>query len=240
MPQIYGKTAKTLPTSVADASQLQPRLGAYGDTMSIQLMDNHSSLADEGSYFKAVNPTISTAIAGAATTSFSPTAALFSIYNTSAAGGKRIYMDYIRLMVVGAPTTSTSAQIAVTIDSGTNRYSSGGTAITPTNTNMDSSRATVASMFFGAVVLNAASGSVRTVSRFNPKQAILVAGDVISMDFGEHSSGAAALTGAAAQTLPASVGPVVIGGGHSLNFHIWYPAATAAPTFEFEIGMWER
>lgn len=239
MPQIYGKTAETLPTAVVDGSQVQPRLSEYGDMMSIQLMDNHSSLANEGSYFKAINPTISTAIAGAATTAFSATAGLFTIYNTSAAGGKRIFIDYIRLMVVGAPTTSTSAQVAVTLDS-SNRYSSGGSAITPTNTNMASSRATVATMFFGAVVLTAATGAVRTVARFNPKQAILVAGDVISMDFGEHSSGSAALTGAAAQVLPASLGPVIIGGGHSLNFHIWYPAATAAPTFEFEIGMWER
>jgi hypothetical protein len=242
MPQIFAKTARTLPSPSPDANQVQPRLGAYGDLQTIQLMDNHSSLADEGSYFKLVNATPSTAITHAATQSFAGTAALFTINNTNAAGGKRIFLDYVRLIVVTTPTTASSCQLVVTLDPAS-RYSSGGTSITPTNVNMDSSRASGGTCFFGAVVLTAETVNTRRISRFSVKtQATpcLTVGDIISVDCGEHSSAAAPLAGSTPQVLPCSIGPAIIGGGQALNFHLFYPAATVAPTYEFEIGYWER
>jgi fatty-acid desaturase len=52
-------------------------------------------------------------------------------------------------------------------------------------------------------------------------------------------SAAAPATAAANFYIP--MPPVVIGGGDSINFHLWYPAgATTAPTYEFDIGWWER
>ena len=52
MPQIYGKAARSLPTAVADSTQVQQRVTSYGDVTTVQMGDNHSSLADEGSYYK--------------------------------------------------------------------------------------------------------------------------------------------------------------------------------------------
>jgi hypothetical protein len=236
----------------ADGTQQQARIGARGELYVYPLTAGTYPLADEGSYFKATNPTVGTGIIHALTTSFSATAALFCLRNTDSEGAKRLYLDYVRL-VTGATaiamTAATSVEVAVTVDN-TNRHSSGGTSITPVNPNMDSSNATIAALNFGAEVLAAASGSVRLVGRnaFARRAApVMVTGDQFFWDFG--AAGAAptiSVVGAAAPaTAPAQfyapMGPVVIGGGDSINFHLWYPAgATTAPTYEFEIAWWER
>jgi len=251
MPQIYAKTNRILPTKTADASQLQVRVNGYGDVLTQSIGDGMHALAEEGSYFKATNATIGTGIIHALTTSFSATAAIWSIQNTDAEGGKRIILDYFRL-ITGATaismTAATSIECAVTTDT-TNRFSSGGTTITPVNVNSDSSRATLATVNFGAVVLSAASGSVRTVARAAlPRRAApaLVTGDQIHYDFDSVGSPSLSVAGAAAPATAAAqfycpLGPVVIGGGDSVNFHLWYPSgATTAPTYEFEIAWWER
>jgi hypothetical protein len=252
MPQIYAKTSRAIPTKVADASQLQPRVSGYGELVTTPLSPTTYPLADEGSYFKAVNATPGTGIIHALTTAFSSTAALFCINNTDSEGAKRIYLDYVRL-VTGATaismTAATSIECAITIDS-TNRYSSGGTAITPTNVNMDNSRATIATVNFGAVTLTAASGSARTVARmaFARRAApAMVTGDQFYWDFGAANTppmlsvAGAAAPATAATMFYSPMSPVIIGGGDSINFHLWYPSgATTAPTYEVEIGWWER
>ena len=252
MPQIYAKTNRAIPTKVADASQLQPRVSGYGEFVTTVLSPTTYALADEGSYFKAVNATIGTGIIHALTTAWSATAALFTINNSDAEGAKRIYLDYVRL-VTGATaismTVATSIESAITIDN-TNRFSSGGTTITPTNVNMDNSRATVATVNFGAVVATAASGSVRQIARaaFARRAApAMVTGDQFYWDFGAANSppimsvAGAAAPATAATSFYTPMSPVVIGGGDTIVFHLWYPAgATTAPTYEFEIGWWER
>lgn len=242
MPQIFGKTSKAIPTAVADGTFPNIRSTTYGELVTTQLMDNHNSLADEGSYFKATNATPGTAITHATTAAFSSTAAALCIFNSNAAGGKRIYLDYFRLIVVGTPTTATSAQMVITLDTG-NRLSSGGTTLTAACANMDSSRTSGATITFGAVVLTAASGSVRQVGRHTFKtQATpcLAVGDILAADFGDATASGATLAGTTPLALPYSSGPIVIGGGHSLNVHLYYPAVTVAPTYEVEIAFWER
>lgn len=242
MPQIYGITRRAQPTKTADASQQQVRVGGYGDIYAFQMGDDHVALADEGSYFTATNPTAGTAITHATTGAFSATAALFCLSNGDSEGGKRIYLDYVNLLVVGTPTTASSAELLITIDN-TNRFSSGGSTITPKNVNMDSSTATIATLNFGAVVLTAASGSVRQIHRAKLKtQAApcLVAGDVISTSFGGDVMNTGAAAGSTAQILAQRLGPCIIGGGDSINFHVWYPSVTVAPTFELSMAWWER
>ena len=251
MPQIYGVTRRSLPALSAEAVQQQLRVGGRGEQYVVPLTSGTYGLADEGSYFKATNATPGTGIIHALTTAFSATAGLFCLRNTDGEGAKRIYLDYLRL-VTGATaigmTAATSIEMAVTVDN-TNRYSSGGTAITPVNANMDSAGATVAGLTFGAVVLAAASGSVRLLARaaFARRAApAMVTGDQFMFHFGEISPQSINVSGAALPSTASAahgvgLGPVIIGGGDSINFHLWYPAgATTAPTFEFELGWWER
>lgn len=251
MPNIFGKTSRVLPSAIADGTSQQFRASKYGEQYMIPLTAGTYAMSDDGSYFKATNATIGTGIIHALTTSFSATAALFCLRNTDAEGAKRLYLDYVRL-VTGATaiamTAATSIEAAVTLDN-TNRYSSAGTAITPANSNMDSATATISSLTFGAVVLTAASGSVRTHSRVALPRRVapaMVTGDQFYFDFGQANPPSISTVGAAAPaTAPSQfnvpMGPAIIGGGDSLNFHLWYPAgATTAPTYEFEIAWWER
>jgi hypothetical protein len=249
--KIYGITRRNQPALSAEAVAQEARVGGRGELIVLPMTQGTYPLADEGGYFKGTNPTVGTGIIHALTTSFSATAALFCLRNTDGEGAKRLYLDYVKL-VTGATaigmTAATSIETAVTIDN-TNRHSSGGSAITPVNVNMDSSQATIAALNFGAEVLAAASGSVRLVGRHAfPRRVApaMVTGDQFVWDFGSFSSPSIAAVGAAAPaTAPmqhyAAMGPVIIGGGDSLNFHLWYPAgATTAPTYEFEIAWWER
>ncbi len=251
MPQIYGVTRRNQPSLSAEAVQQQSRVGARGELIVIPLSEGKMGLADEGAYFKATNATVGTGIIHALTTAWSATAALFCLRNTDGEGAKRLYLDYVKL-ITGATaigmTAATSIESAITIDN-TNRHSSGGTAITPVNVNMDSAQATIAALNFGAEVLSAASGSVRLVGRHAfPRRVApaMVTGDQFFWKFGSDMTPFVSPVGAAAPaTAPTQFiggfGPVVIGGGDSLNFHLWYPAgATTAPTYEFEIGWWER
>ena len=251
MPDIYGKTGRALPTKIADATNQLARFGSYGEQYVLPLGQPTMTLADEGTYFKAVNATIGTGIIHALTAAWSATAALFCLRNTDAEGAKRLYLDYVRL-VTGATaigmTAATSIEVAVTLDN-TNRHSSGGTLITPANANMDSATASIASLNFGPEVLSAASGSVRQIARaaFARRAApAMVTGDQFLFDFGDVTGQSISVAGSATPaTAPSAfsvhMGPAVIGGGDSLNFHLWYPAgATTAPTYEFEIGWWER
>lgn len=251
MPNIFGITRRALPSPIADGTGQQVRVGKYGEQLVIPLTQGTYGLADEGQYFKATNATIGTGIIHALTTSWSATAALFCLRNTDSEGAKRLFLDYVRIITgptAIAMTAATSIEAAVTIDN-TNRHSSGGTAITPVNTNMDSSNATIAALNFGAEVLSAASGSVRLVARAALARRVapaMVTGDQFFFNFGAAENPVISTVGAAAPaTAPMQyavpMGPAVIGGGDSLNFHLWYPAgATTAPTYEFEIAWWER
>lgn len=246
MPQVFGKVGRAQPTTViADTNQVQQRVTGYGDVITTQLGDNHSALADEGSYFKACSVP-GTAVGGqafgAGSQTFDTTKPILTITNGGTAGGKRIFIDYIRLVINVAGGSTTSAQCAAYIEPNA-RVVSGGTNFTPVNVNSDSTTASICGSTgfrFGAITA-AAAVAQRLIVRHNFKWQIPVVGDMFSMDFGEHMSGAAPLTGASAQVYPASVGPVAIGGGHSFLFYIWYPSnLTPAYSYDFEVAWWER
>lgn len=251
MPQVHGITRRDQPSKTADGSYQPFRASGRGEQVVIPLGNPLQSLCDEGAFFRGGNPTIGTGIIHALTTAWSATAAIFCLRNTDSEGAKRIYPSFFRLHTGStaiAMTAATSIEFAITIDS-TNRYSSGGTAITPVCPNMDSAQATIANLTFGAVVLAAASGSVRQVARGAfPRRAApaLVTGDQLHWKFGSEVAGQLAVAGSATPaTAPAymfaPMPPIIIGGGDSLNFHLWYPSgATTAPTYEFELGWWER
>src|SRR5437016_11198053 len=82
-------------------------------------------LADKGAFFVATNPTPGTGIAFAVNAAVSETAGYFlSIKNTEAANGKRVYLDYLRLLCGVVPASATSAEMFIKTD--TTGYSSGG------------------------------------------------------------------------------------------------------------------
>lgn len=213
----------------------------------VQLMGGSkmTALADEGTYFTATNPTLGTAITGtAAPTAFSATVALMSLYNTAiqgASGAKNIYLDFIRIEPRAAGTNGTNFLYAMSIDAG-NRFSSGGSAITPVNVNMGSTAATGATLNVGALTATAASSSVRRLSHGQVRSVIKVVGDSYLFLFGQSAATAAGmvLEGTAQAMIPIHCPPVVLGPNSTFLFHEIAASQSVAATFEFSMGWWER
>src|SRR6476469_4451251 len=225
MALLSGTVNRLKPSRVSDGSNVSMRMTRYGGVIVEPITSGTYPLADEGSYFKVTNPTMGTGITAAITTAFSATAAFYNVRNTDSAGGKRLYMDYITLICNTVPASSTSMQLAVTLDNpGTARYSSGGSALTPVNTNMDDTTGTIANVHAGAVVLTAASGSARTVSRGVLRSAIPVLQDAVMIQFGEASNVLGTLGGTTALATADNCGPLIIGPQQDLNIHLWWPS----------------
>jgi len=241
-----GLTGRGLPGKQADNIYNDLRLSRYGELQTQALLGSKLyPLADEGQYFVARNPTAGTGIADAAAqTSISDTAPVAFMHNNDALGGKRIYLDFMRLEVTAAGTAGTNLRAAFKVDSGNTRYTSGGTALTVVNPNMDSGSVSVVDqLFFGAITAAAATGSVRQVYQALCRTVIPVVGDVYLFTFGSSSSPATSgmvLEGTAQLERHIMCPPIVIGPQQQLTFHEFSASQSAAKSFEITMGWWER
>src|SRR5579859_6094362 len=119
--------------------------------------------ADSGNYYTALTPTPGTGIIGhAAPTTFDQTKAYILVYN---AGNLNIYPMYLRLhtTVVSAGDSTGPIFWTQVLDTG-NRFSSGGTALTPNNCNYASLNASGAVITVGAVVCTSNTSKSRTMA----------------------------------------------------------------------------
>src|SRR4051812_16825581 len=247
---IRGIVQRALPTINPDSTNndVAIRQGAYGEVYTQPLVRKQHNLADEGSYFVATNN--QTAIVPTYGTSLVATSPFITIYNGNT-NGQRIYLDYIALVAVvaGAQTTTAGYTAASVVIDNTNRYTSGGTAITGiVNPNMVSATASGATINCGAIVAPAASGSARTVvglRNLRPSVSttvINVVGDMNLLTFGSVKGAVGSITVANANIMPQALPPVIIGPGHTALLYIWYPVVSApsAATYAPEIGFWVR
>src|SRR5216684_235376 len=197
-------------------------------------------LADEGSYFVATNPTPGTAIAFAVNAAVSETAGYFlSVQNSQPANGKRIYLDYLRLICGVAPVSATAGDMFIKLDS--SGWTSGGTAITPVNPNYDNAATSVATVNAGALK-TAARVAPRLVARARLRTAIPVVGDEWDFIFGayEHAT-AQVFNGTNPQRMPIGLPPVIIAPQAFALVQLWFVGNLTTPaSFEFELGMVER
>jgi hypothetical protein len=204
-------------------------------------------LADEGSYFVATNPTPYTPIA--LTTSivtFAETAGAVGVamllknLEARSERAKRLYLDYIKLMVVGTFTTGTSLQYAMVIDDNPIRWTSGGSAITPVNPNGDVGIASIAQLYFGALT-TAVPNNKRLVARGTLRGVIPTTFDEFTIVSGGAVSGGTGFASAAASGKSGDhCPPIILGPQQNLALTLWSAACNAAATLEFEVGWWER
>lgn len=239
-----GVVGRALPSINQDNTQVPVRLGRHGEQHVLPLTGSKlDGLADEGSYFVATNATLGTPLTGAAApTAFSATVALMALVNNASAGGKRIHLDWLLLSPKAAGTNGTNFSFAMSGDK-TVRYSSGGTAITPVNPNLDSDAASIAQLYAGAVTATAASTSVRRLNHGVLRTVIKVIGDQYLFTFGNASPpavGGIPLEGTLQAAIHTPCPPVVLGPGHSFLFHEIAAAQSVAATWEFSMGWWER
>ena len=220
----------------------------------VNIWSSDHALADEGSFYVATNPTVSTTIAmvtsvvdDAATQSSTHAQAspLLYIQNRGVSTdptAKTIYLKYLRLIQPissQAWTSATNVQYAMRVDN-TARYLSGGTAISPVNMNTNSSGATTALMYFGANSVTIPSSSQRVVGRGQIQGTIPLPGDQWLFTFGDVTAPTNTLGASAIKNITLPCGPVTIGPGWTFQLDIWATALAAAPAFEFELGYVER
>lgn len=216
--------------------------------------DDDYPLADEGGFYVSTNPTVGTGIAGtvcvddAATASsthaqFAPTLLVFNNSSPANPNAFSIYMRYVKLIVTVAPASATNWKYSLRMDN-LNRYSSGGSVITPVNPNPGSSRnIPVSLVYFGAIVPTALpSASARLVANGTMDSAIPVVGDQYLLKFGNAAVTMDQLNGGTtAKNMTYNAPPVVISPGWCLALDMWGASNAATPaSWEFEMGHVER
>ena len=164
------------------------------------------------------------------------------MYNRGIAGDKSIYLKYIKLFSrVGdqAWTSATQALFSVRVDP-TNRYVSGGTALTANNANTNFGAQTQALVYAGANVVSLPTANQRMVSHGLIQSSIPLAGSSWIFTFGDAGQTTNFGYASVINSLTIPCAPVVIAPGWSLQLDIWATALAAAPTFEVELGFAER
>lgn len=258
MGLLWAKVGRLLPTWQADGTNIPLRAGPYGALYTLPLDDPLMGTM-EGTYYAGTttpsgtptNPswTVTTAgvamlpNAGASQAYVSTTAAML-MYNNSSTGNIKLKPHFIRFTFNTAGVAQTSVQVGLVIDP-SNRYSSGGTAITGYNCNTDVSTSSVASIYLGNVTCTAAGASARPLARATVKTAAAPAtatsiGDQVTFWFGQPAGSAATLSGTAASQSDHVFPGVSIGAGHSLILHCWMPSETTSPDVDISMGWWER
>ncbi len=243
----WGYAGRALPSKCADGAPSPMRTSTRGEQVVTSLTGGKlHALADEGSYFLATNPTVATGIAGiAAADGYNAAETLFLLYNQSTeAEAVRLYLDFLELQCTVVDTAGTDIRFDHHIDN-TDRFTSGGSNITPVSPNMDSTASPKGRLRFGAVVSASASSSVRYLGGRQLSSTDLVTNDLMLFTYGgsnAFSSQAANLTEEAtlARFWHVACPPVVLGPGDSYLFTINCASQTGAATWTFNAGWWER
>lgn len=242
---IWALTHRDLPGKTVDNQYGPIRTTRYGELVAQPLYSGRQhGLADEGSYYVVTNATPGTGIAGHAAPTTLGTKPLLFLRNTSSASGtnKRLYMDYVRLQVTAAGANGTNVRAVVRLDKGNDRYASGGTALTPINTNMESTDTSGVTCYFGAVTADAASSDVRLVSHQLVRSVINVVADTYLFTFGAAAKplNSLAVGGTAIANVEIHAPPVVVGPEQMLLLHMLAASQDSAASYEVEAGFWVR
>lgn len=247
-----GLVSRVLPSVTGDAVEKKIRLSRYGEQYALSPIPTKHVLADEGIYFVGSNQSPGTTVQKQAlATSFSNTVGIAHIFNTETSDttGKRIFFDYIKLILAGtAPATTVSMEFALALDTATREPSAANrTLITAKNVNSASAVASIAQasqyLNANAFTVTAPTGNVRYLRGHIPTGLGITGDEYILKCGGEDlgaTPGATATRAAMTARLTAYCAPLIIGPGQSLVIHQWWlTETTTIPTFELEMGWWE-
>ncbi len=239
-----GKVSRALPgTRLVDGTidTDSPRRSGYGEDYVIPFSVRVA--ADEGSYFLARNATPGTAQAGHAAPTTHDTAKPFILLKNGAeANGRRVYLDYLKLLVTAAGTGGTLNYATHTVDKA-RTPGTGGVALTVVNTNLQSTRSTVLSSALAGPIVPGESNSAeaRIVAHQRARTVIPVVGDVLLFNFGGAAiPSGAVMAGTTELERVIHCPPIVIGPGDSYHLVLWRASQSAAASYEVELGFWER
>lgn len=253
MPLSYVRcNSFAVPTAAAQGGAVPLRGTRHGALIVDARNTGNFGYVQEGRYFKATLAATATPalnLSATGTTAFVATTPLLMVRNTDKAGGRSVFLDYIRINVVvigGATTTKVEGGIA--LDYTTDRFLTGTrsnlvTITTGINTVLESgdsfgssSVAEVSLCSSAAASAAAASGNVRYHSRFNLKAAREASGDQYLITF-SGTEGAQSGSGCA------NVGPCVLPPGIQAQalLYVWFTGlSTTAVTGDIDVGYWEK
>lgn len=204
-----------------------------------------TAIADSGGFYVGISPTPGTGLAGnaAGVATFAETTPYIILFNN---GLLNIYPTHIRMhtTAVGTGNTTAAQNWTFCLDSG-NRLSSGGTALTINNLNMNSNNKSAATITVGGTLVATAASSVRRVVghqavKFGNIETIH---DCLQFNFGgaEQCDPTSLINNAAAIShTTVNFAPLVIGPNQSFLAYRWVTGNTAMPTYEIEIGYVEK
>lgn len=243
--RVLGIAGRALPSAgTLDLSQAPIRLGRYGEQYTLPIGAHRQMLADEGSYFFAQNATIdaATTLAGHAAPVLADlyTKAFLFMRNGDAVSSlKRVYLDYIHIQLITAGANGTSDNWAAELDTGATRSSSGGTALTVVNPNMQSAATSVCTTLAGAAVLSAATASQRKIGHGVFRPSIGITGDKYTFKFGADAVEANVVASAITHHI-VPLPPVILGPTDQFALHLYAPSQSAAGVYKLSMGWWER
>lgn len=242
-----------LPTRIYNNTYGPDRSTAYGEKFVQPIGLPRWAHSLEGTYFVCHNATndASTTLAGHAAPVLADADAtmtkpyFFMRHGGATSSNIRIYLDYIEIEVVTAGANGTQACWAAQLDTGTTRYSSGGTALTIVNPNMQSSATSVTAttnhLLGGDVVSGAENAGVRHLGHGTLRPSIEIAGDKKVFVFGGDpilgSDGAAAAKREQVVNMP----PVILGPTDQFLLALHGQASqSAAGVYKIRAGWIER
>lgn len=202
--------------------------------------------AEAGKYFTVSQPTPGTGTVSAAVTSLADTTPYLVFKNNNTVlSGIKCYLDVWALVCTAAGGGGTVRNMTFKLDSSqtTARYTSGGASwgsgLTTgiVNVNADSSNASNAQVYIGAITA-AAAGSARIVENVMMREIIEIVNDSFVFDFGAAQAGGNAqlATGGSATTSKYfPIAPIIVGPQEHFLAHYWGASLTAA-TFANKLG----
>lgn len=238
---VVARDISRAPIIIDNSTPYPPRMWSRRELAVVPVLSDFKAAVDEGSYAVGTNATFGTGVAGPNAAAFSATSAILSLLNKNGPSGARTYIDYIRLILTAVPTAGTRFDLGVTLD--TIARASAGTPVTMIGANIDAaSQGPNTSVLYNPTVA-AAGPNVRQAGRSVIKAATPVVGDEYLLLFGSVEKAGpiiASTTVAGRYIVP--MAPLALGGGgfQTALIHLWSTSSTAAPSFEFEVGLVER
>ena len=207
-------------------------------------------LADEGSYFTACSPTPLTGITGtaslvidsAAGAQVNPYLLLTNTGSPASQTAKTIYLKYLKIKCTGATFTSaTDYCYTIRVDSLTNKWTSGGSVITPQNVNTSAPNNSQLVVRAGALVTVAMDLTLgRLLYNGMIEGAIPVAKNVWTFTFGDNSMPTNQLGATGLKWITVPCGPLAIAPGWNMQLDLFGTANGGTFAAEFEMGYAER
>jgi hypothetical protein len=244
-PQVLAR--RGLPGKIPNNSPGPFRGSQFGELVTLEVGLPRITLADQATYFIAHNATndASSTLAGHADPELADADATmtkpFIHMLVSAASVKRIYLDYIEIEIVTAPTTAAKDNWAAQLDTGATRVTSGGTALTKINPNMQSTATSDLTILGGAVVTGAESPNARHLGHGQNRAAIPIAGDRYLYRFGGAPSSGDNVVGSAASRHLINMPPVILGATDQFLLALYSAddATAAAGVYKVRAAWWE-